>query len=70
MYEKKYISIEDTTCPVCGKNFIPACEHSYKAMFGKVRKLVCSNHCRNVAEAAHEAELKQKHRIHKRWEKQ
>jgi hypothetical protein len=55
---------------VCGKNFIPACEHSYKAMFGKVRKLVCSNHCRNVAEAAHEAELKQKHRIHKRWEKQ
>jgi hypothetical protein len=62
MYKKKYISLEDTICPVCGKNFVPACEHAYSGMFGRVRKAVCSNHCANVAEANHEAELKQKHR--------
>ncbi len=45
MSDARYI-IVDKTCPVCGKNFIPAPEHAYKIRVGKGRSsLVCTYSC-------------------------
>lgn len=63
MYQKKYISIESLFCPVCGKEFIPAPDHTYKARFGKDLKMVCRWSCMVKAQREHEKSLKQVRRV-------
>lgn len=64
MYEKKNVSIGVMICPVCGKEFIPAPYHIYKARVNKNKVLCCSYSCMCKDEAEYERKLKQsKHRI-------
>lgn len=48
--------LQERSCPVCGKNFIPAPEHIYRDGTSKV----CSWSCQLKAERRHEAEKDQR----------
>lgn len=52
---KTYESIEECTCPVCGKIFIPAPMHQYKDKH-TTNKRVCSWACVRESERRRDAE--------------
>ena len=42
-------------CPVCGKSFVPAYKHIYRAKVGKVYKVFCGWNCQIKFEKEREA---------------
>lgn len=57
---RKYYSIVDIECPICGKNFVPAPMHIYNDSGYKGGKPVCSYTCHLEAFRRKEAEKKKK----------
>lgn len=54
VYTKSQLTVE--TCPICGKEYVPAPEHVYHVPARKAR--VCSYKCMLEAEKRHEATKK------------
>ena len=39
------IDWKESTCPICGKKFIPAPEHAYRRRVRTSLRYICSYHC-------------------------